>query len=67
MLVPDVAVIHKRAWSTEDAADRDDAPEMTALYVFVRRKGRWWIIRRKIARPSDELSTAGAHSSARAW
>lgn len=47
MLAPDVAVAHKRAWSTEDAAERGEAPEMTALYVFTRREGRWWIIRRQ--------------------
>ena len=47
MLAPDVAVAHKRAWSTEDAAERGDAPEMTALYVLARREGRWWIIRRQ--------------------
>jgi uncharacterized protein (TIGR02246 family) len=46
-LAPDVAVAHKRAWSTEDAAERGEAPEMTALYVFARRGGRWWIIRRQ--------------------
>lgn len=47
MLAPDVAVAHKRAWSTEAAAERGEAPEMTALYVFARRDGRWWIIRRQ--------------------
>ena len=47
MLAPDVAVAHKQAWSTEEAAERGDAPEMTALYVFARRGGRWWIIRRQ--------------------
>lgn len=47
MLAPDIAVAHKRAWSTEDAAERGEAPEMTALYVFARREDRWWIIRRQ--------------------
>ncbi|MFD4293124.1 SgcJ/EcaC family oxidoreductase [Rhodococcus sp. NPDC058532] len=47
MLGPDIAVASKRAWSTADAADRGEAPEMTALYVFARRDGRWWIIRRQ--------------------
>jgi len=47
LLAPDVAVAHKRAWSTAEAADRGDAPEMTALYVFARRDGRWWILRRQ--------------------
>ncbi|WP_305092091.1 SgcJ/EcaC family oxidoreductase [Prescottella sp. R16] len=47
MLAPDIAVAHKRAWSTAEAADRGDAPEMTALYVFARRDGRWWIVRRQ--------------------
>lgn len=47
MLAPDVAVAHKRAWSTEAAAERGEAPEMTALYVFTRRERRWWIIRRQ--------------------
>ncbi|QEW04187.1 SgcJ/EcaC family oxidoreductase [Microbacterium lushaniae] len=47
LLAPDVAVAHKRAWSTAEAAERGDAPEMTALYVFARRDGRWWIVRRQ--------------------
>ncbi|GAA3398331.1 YybH family protein [Cryptosporangium minutisporangium] len=46
-LAPDVAVAQKRAWSTRDAADAGEPPEMIALYVFVRRDGRWWIARRQ--------------------
>ena len=46
-LAPDVAVAQKRAWSTRAAAEAGEAPEMVALYVFVRRDGRWWIARRQ--------------------
>ncbi|GAA0274961.1 SgcJ/EcaC family oxidoreductase [Cryptosporangium japonicum] len=46
-LAPDVAVAQKRAWSTRAAADAGEPPEMIALYVFVRRDGRWWITRRQ--------------------
>jgi uncharacterized protein (TIGR02246 family) len=46
-LAPDVAVAQKRAWSTRTAADAGEEPEMVALYVFVRRDGRWWIARRQ--------------------
>lgn len=47
LLAPDVAVAHKSAWSTREAADSGAAPEMNAQYVFVRRDGRWWIARRQ--------------------
>jgi uncharacterized protein (TIGR02246 family) len=46
-LSPDVAVAHKEAWATPAAAESGKAPEMTALYVFARRGGRWWIVRRQ--------------------
>lgn len=47
LLAPDIAVAQKRAWSTPEAAERGDSPEMVALYVFARRDGRWWVIRRQ--------------------
>ena len=47
LLAPDVAVLHKEAWSTEAAADAGEPAEMNALYVMVRRDGRWWILRRQ--------------------
>ncbi|SHN47524.1 YybH family protein [Cryptosporangium aurantiacum] len=46
-VAPDVAVAQKRAWSTRAAAEAGEPPEMLALYVFVRRDGRWWIVRRQ--------------------
>lgn len=46
LLAPDIAVAEKRAWSTPEAAERGESPEMVALYVFARRGGRWWVIRR---------------------
>ncbi|EGD53656.1 YybH family protein [Gordonia neofelifaecis] len=46
-VAPDVAVAQKSAWSTPEAADSGQAPEMNALYVFVKRGGRWWIARRQ--------------------
>jgi len=46
-LAPDVAVAQKRAWSTPEAAEAGEPPEMIALYVFVRRYDRWWIARRQ--------------------
>jgi hypothetical protein len=42
-LSPDIAVAHKSAWATPDAADSGEAPEMNALYVFALRDGRWWV------------------------
>lgn len=47
MLAPDVAVAHKSAWATQAEADGGEPPQMNALYVFVRRKGTWWIVRRQ--------------------
>lgn len=44
---PDVVVAHKSAWSSRKAADHGDRPEMTSLYVFAKRDGTWWIIRRQ--------------------
>lgn len=44
---PDVAVAHKSAWSTVEDADSGAPPEMNAHYTFVRREGRWWILRRQ--------------------
>lgn len=55
LLAPDVAVAHKSAWSTPSEADAGEPPEMNALYVLVRRDGRWWVVRRQntlIARAS---------------
>ncbi|WP_204164396.1 YybH family protein [Nocardioides daejeonensis] len=55
LVAPDVAVVTKLAWSTADQADRGEAPEMSALYVFVRRAGAWWIVRRQntLTPPAD--------------
>jgi hypothetical protein len=47
LVAPDVAVLHKEAWSTEAAADAGEPAEMNALYVMVRRDGRWWVLRRQ--------------------
>lgn len=47
LLAPDVAVLHKDAWSTEAAANAGEPPEMNALYVVARRDGRWWVLRRQ--------------------
>ncbi len=47
LLSPDIAVAHKNAWSTPEAADSGASPEMNALYVLARRDGRWWIVRRQ--------------------
>lgn len=44
---PDVAVAHKSAWSSVEDADDGAPPEMNAHYTFVRREGRWWILRRQ--------------------
>lgn len=46
-VAPDVVVVQKSAWSTPEAADAGGTPEMRALYVMVRREGRWWIVRRQ--------------------
>jgi len=47
LIAPDVAVLHKDAWSSEADAEAGKPAEMNALYVFVRRDGRWWILRRQ--------------------
>ncbi|HEX7352079.1 hypothetical protein, partial [Brachybacterium sp.] len=47
LVAPDVAVAHKSAWSTVEEADGGAPPAMNAHYVFVRREGRWWILRRQ--------------------
>lgn len=47
LIAPDVAVLHKDAWSSETDAEAGKPAEMNALYVFVRRDGRWWILRRQ--------------------
>ena len=47
LLAPDVIVARKNAWSTSEDARDGRSPEMNALYVFVRRQGRWMIWRRQ--------------------
>ncbi|MET3961080.1 uncharacterized protein (TIGR02246 family) [Marmoricola sp. OAE513] len=47
LVAPGVAVLHKDAWSDAAAADAGEPPEMNALYVLVKRDGRWWILRRQ--------------------
>jgi len=47
LVAPDVIVAHKSAWSTVEDARRGAPPEMNAHYTFVRREGRWWILRRQ--------------------
>ena len=47
LIAPDVVVAHKSAWSTAEDARRGASPEMNAHYTFVRRDGRWWILRRQ--------------------
>ncbi|ATG54997.1 DUF4440 domain-containing protein [Brachybacterium ginsengisoli] len=56
LVAPDVAVAHKSAWSTVEDADRGAPPEMNAHYVFVRREGRWWILRRQNTLVADARS-----------
>ena len=46
-LASGVVVAHKSAWSSRQAADSGEPPEMNALYVFVKRGGEWWIVRRQ--------------------
>lgn len=41
MLSPDGAVGPKYAWSSARQAADGEHPEMNALYVFLRRQGRW--------------------------
>ncbi|ADB48666.1 YybH family protein [Conexibacter woesei] len=43
----DVALVRKLAWSTAEDESAGKPPEMVALYVFVRRDGRWWIAARQ--------------------
>ncbi|GAB2474949.1 SgcJ/EcaC family oxidoreductase [Xylanimonas ulmi] len=47
LVAPDVIVAHKSAWSSAEDARRGASPEMNAHYTFVRREGRWWILRRQ--------------------
>ena len=43
----DVALAHKRAWATTPTGELlAPDPAMVALYVMVRRDGRWWIASR---------------------
>lgn len=37
----------KSAWRSPQEVDDGAPPQMIALYVFVRRHGRWWISRRQ--------------------
>jgi uncharacterized protein (TIGR02246 family) len=47
-LTPDVAVAHKTARAIDrDGVELDDRDVMIALYVFVRRDGRWLIAARQ--------------------
>ncbi len=46
-LSPDVIAARKNAWSTKQDADDGNPPEMNALYIFVKRDGRWLIWRRQ--------------------
>lgn len=51
----DVALVRKLAWSNATDESAGEPPEMVALYVFVRRDGRWWISARQntlIGRPA---------------
>lgn len=47
LLAQDVIGARKNAWSTSEDARDGRPPEMNALYVFVRREGRWAIWRRQ--------------------
>lgn len=46
-LAPGVVVAHKSAWSSRQAADAGEPPQMNALYVFVKHEDTWWIARRQ--------------------
>lgn len=46
-LSPDVITSRKNTWSTKQDADDGNPPEMNALYIFVKRDGRWLIWRRQ--------------------
>jgi len=54
LVAPDVAVAHKSAWSSVEDAESGAAPEMNAHYTFVRRDGRWWILRRQNTLVAEE-------------
>lgn len=47
LLSPDVIAAGKTAWSTQHDAEAGNPPEMNALYIFIRRSGRWLIWRRQ--------------------
>lgn len=45
---PDVALARKHAYAVDDAGEPIDVGHaMTALYVFTRQNGRWWIVARQ--------------------
>lgn len=46
-LAPNVVVVHKNAWSDPQQADGGAPPQMNALYVFAKRDGAWWVLRRQ--------------------
>lgn len=46
-LAPDAVAAQKIAWSSPQEVNNGAAPQMIALYVFVRRHDRWWISRRQ--------------------
>jgi len=47
LLTPDVVVALKSAWAGPQQADDGAPPEMNALYVFAKRDGTWWVLRRQ--------------------
>lgn len=47
LLAPDVIAAGKNAWSTQQDFEVGNPPEMNALYIFIRRSGRWLIWRRQ--------------------
>lgn len=46
-ITPEVALVNKRAWSSRSDFEASKPAEMVALYVFARKDGRWWIVRRE--------------------
>ncbi|MFI8527258.1 SgcJ/EcaC family oxidoreductase [Promicromonospora sukumoe] len=58
LVAPDVIVAHKSAWSSAEDARRGASPEMNAQYTFVRREGRWWILRRQNTLVADGQARA---------
>lgn len=46
-LAPDVVVARKSAWSNPQQADEGAPPQMNALYVFAKRAGTCWVLRRQ--------------------